>query len=139
MVAAQAARDGAAARGKHAAEANRLHSSLEPLRDQIRAEAPETLARLETAGYPEGRLVRVSRGARMFGKEFETKAGWELERHQEAYKGELVEASTWLLSDGRITGGHGTGLVEVLDQTESEHVLSAILDGLRDLAGKDST
>lgn len=131
-VAAKLKQDAAESLAERRHEADELHAGVEPLRDEIRVETPLALARVEAAGFPGARMLRLDR-PRFFGRQYEMKAAWELEEHQENFKSEMVPTSTWLISDGRIMGGVGGSFREILAETTSEGLLQAILDGLRQL------
>src|SRR5580693_7662631 len=103
-VAGQIARTETEASVERTRQAQALQVGLEPLRASIRAEIPRALARLERVDFAGGRMLRVDR-PRLIGKQYEEKAAWELETHEALHKGEMMPATTWLLSDGRLLGG----------------------------------
>jgi hypothetical protein len=78
-------------------------------------------------------MLRVDR-PRLIGKRYEEKAAWELETHEALYKGEMVPATTWLLSDGRLLGG--AAWRDVLADESDAAVLEAILAGLERIGSR---
>lgn len=136
MVAAEAARASAEAAACRAQEAHAAHDRLEPLRAAIRAEIPLALARLDRANFAGGQMLRVDR-PRLIGKQYVERAGWELGTHPIMHKGEMMQRTTWLLSDGRLLGG--APWRDPLDDETDEAVLRDILANLRGLARRSES
>jgi hypothetical protein len=137
-VAEQVARAEADAAAQRVEEAKAVEVSLEPLREEIRAEAPLALARLEIAGFPGGTMLQLDR-TRLIGQQTVRKAAWELERHQGENKGEKIPTSTWLISDGRIMGDEGHGSFrEIVAEITDQRVLQDILKKLRNLGATEA-
>lgn len=60
-MAAKLKQDAAESFAQRTREADELHAGVEPLRVEIRAEIPPALARVEAAGFPGARMLRLDR------------------------------------------------------------------------------
>jgi hypothetical protein len=118
---------------RRARDAHAVRARLAPLKADIRAEIQPALDRLEAAGFPGARMLRLEGGRKFFGGIKNTdKAAWKLEEHPWKHKGEtMAPASTWLLADGKIIVGGSQS--DILDELVNEPVLHGILAGLRKL------